>query len=187
MLNLINFTFMFHSFLFLEVNRVYFTFAKLGTLFKSPISEIAIVNAFAGCHIRVINFRGVTFDFRIVREPIFLIRYLSPCSDCYLYPFELGAVYPVLKSPNESAVDNINTSEVNWPPDQIPISYSAQTLTESFQLKSKIKFVRLTFIFIRQPNMFLLRCTWNIITGQVFLKIPCQNTGLPLLKLSFGS
>lgn len=51
----------------------------LGTLVTSletPKQQLAILNAFTGCNIRVMNFKGLNIDFKVIVEPIMLIRYL---------------------------------------------------------------------------------------------------------------
>ncbi len=99
-------------------------------------SQQIIINAFTGCNIRVINFRGLNIDFKVVKVPIFLLRYLSHCETDNLYPYELGSVYSALSNQNSSTCLNANAENVKLPPEQVAISYVAQTLSDSFHLNS---------------------------------------------------
>ncbi len=113
--------------------RNYSAFAIFDAPLKKPLQQLAILNAFAGCNIRLINFRGLNVDFEVVKEPILLIRYLSPFRGGLLYPFELGSDYPKLKS----AAHNRKPGHANYPRTQKANSYMGQTLSESFHLRSK--------------------------------------------------
>ncbi len=115
-----------------------FTFASLQTSRQDHfLPQIGIINAFTGCNIRVINFRGVNIDFQVVKEPIILLRYFSYHETKKLYPFELGSACTTKISRNLSSCLNFTTEKPKLPPDQIAQNYVSQTLSESFQLQSK--------------------------------------------------
>ncbi len=139
MQKILKFNFTFGVLFLVVVNKLYFTFAKLDTPIKSPLPEIAIVNAFTSCNIRVINFRGLNFDFQIVNEPVLLIRYLSHCKKTLLYPFELGLAYPALNGLISSTCLNFKTDQPNLPSRELAIEYVVQTFKESYRMGSKNK------------------------------------------------
>lgn len=113
------------------------TFASLDTSLENPKQQTAILNAFGGCNIRVMNFKGLSIDFKIAKQPFILIRYLTHCKTDNTYPYELGSTYSDLESQNSSSCSKGNNTQVNLPPDQVASNYVWETRTESFQLTSK--------------------------------------------------
>ncbi len=162
-------------------------------------SQQIVINAFAGCNIRVINFRGLNIDFKVVKEPILLLRYLSHCETDNLYPYELGSVYSVLRKQNSSTCLNANTENVKLPPKQVAISYVAQTLSDSFHLSSKNKNCEANVYFHPQteqtsPQMYSKHRHWGsalkhpiLINYQITLKVfywkPEYLSTVPLVSL----
>ncbi len=137
MWNLFSFTLLVQIYCLLATKGIYFTLAQLDTPLKSPLQQISIVNAFVSCNIRVTNFKGLNVDFQKVNEPLLLIRYLSHCQKQLVFPIELGSAYPELNRQNSSTCNNYKVIQAILPSDEIAIKYVAQTLSESFQLKSK--------------------------------------------------
>lgn len=127
-----------------------FIFAKLNTS-QDLSRQMGIINAFNGCNIRVINFRGLNIDFQVLRSPILLLRYLCQCEPGHLYPFEMGSKYSELKSGNSSVCLNEKTVKSMIPPEELGISYVAQTFTQSFQPNRKNIFCDAE-IYLHPPN-----------------------------------
>ncbi len=114
----------------------YFTSGTRILSLNDPIrKQLTIINAFTGCNVRVINFKGSTIDFELIQIPVILLRYISYCGQEHLYPFELGPEYSALKIHNLSNCPYVTTENLKLPSDQLV----TQSLTDSFQLTSKNK------------------------------------------------
>ncbi len=145
-------TFIFHSLiLFVICLRKYSVFATFDTSLKVREKQITVVNAFRGCRIRVINFRGLAINFQLVNEPIMLIRYSSTCINKRLYPFELGSAYPALNWQNLSTCQDTTADYVKLPSRKVATKYVANTLSDKFQIKTKNRFCEAN-IYIQPPS-----------------------------------
>ncbi len=118
--------------------QIYFT-SSASVKIKSFSHQTSIINAFRGCNIHVINFEGLDVDFEVLVEPIILLRYVSFCNATLLFPIEIRILESSPYKNNISTCDNAKIKRSKLPPEQIANEYVSQTLTESFQLKSKNK------------------------------------------------
>lgn len=153
-------------FLLVAIYGNYLTIASVDTSLETSEQQNAILNAFTGCNIRVINFNGLNIGLEIVKEPFMLIRYLTHCKTDRIYPFELGSTYSELKLPNSSSCSDGKTDEVNLPPDSVANTFVSQTLTESFQLTSKNKICEAN-VYLEppteqdEPQMYMYGYYWG--------------------------
>ncbi len=53
-------------------------------------NQAAVLNAFSGCSIQVVNFQGIDINFNRIHQPLILLRYFSFPNELLLYPIEMG-------------------------------------------------------------------------------------------------